>query len=173
MFVSTKKESLLKEAEVLFYEHGFHAIGLKRVVSEANVAVMTLYNHFASKEELIMEVLKRREKRYFSYLIVGVTQTEKTVVVLAKAHAAWLKEAGTRGCMFLRAKEEFGSDPNNQIVRFVNQHKQRLLNVLCRQGLNETDAFNLMLLLEGATAMSETEDTEKVCRQFVDLAQLI
>lgn len=63
--MSSKKEDLLNKAEILFYEHSFHSIGLKRVINEANVAVMTLYNHFASKEDLIMEVLKEEKKILF------------------------------------------------------------------------------------------------------------
>ena len=40
--MSTKKEDLLVAAEQLFYQHGFHAIGLKAIVQEADVALMTL-----------------------------------------------------------------------------------------------------------------------------------
>ncbi|UZQ49483.1 TetR/AcrR family transcriptional regulator [Clostridium kluyveri] len=171
--MSSKKEDLLNKAEILFYEHSFHSIGLKRVINEANVAVMTLYNHFASKEDLIMEVLKRREKRYFSYLASGIAHTEKPVVELAKAHLQWLKEYSAKGCMFLRAKEEFGADPSNEIVQFVNQHKQRLLYKLCQYCLTESAALKLMILFEGATALAETEDMEKVGKQLIELSKLI
>lgn len=172
--MASKKEDLLTQAEILFYEHGFHSIGLKRVVSEANVAIMTLYNHFSSKEELIMEVLKRREQRYFSYLTASFAHPDKSVAELAKAHIRWLKERGSRGCMFLRAKEEFGADPaNGAIVQFVNQHKQRLLEHLYRFGLDEPSALQVMLLFEGATAMAETEEIRTVERSFLALAGLI
>lgn len=60
--MSQKKEDILNAAERLFYEHGFRGVGVKQIISEANVANMTLYNHFSSKEHLVEEVLKRRRK---------------------------------------------------------------------------------------------------------------
>lgn len=56
--MSIKKENLLKTAELLFYKYGFRGVGLKQIISEANVATMTLYNHFESKDHLVEEVLK-------------------------------------------------------------------------------------------------------------------
>ncbi len=66
--MSEKRKQLLTTAEHLFYENGFHHVGLKRIVSDSGVALMTLYNHFPSKEDLILEVLKSRETRYLSLL---------------------------------------------------------------------------------------------------------
>ena len=60
MSTSLKKEALLDVAEKLFYEYGFRGVGLKQIIREANVANMTLYNHFSSKEQLVEEVLKQR-----------------------------------------------------------------------------------------------------------------
>ncbi|MFZ7102442.1 MAG: TetR/AcrR family transcriptional regulator [Peptococcaceae bacterium] len=171
--MSIKKEELLNKAEALFYGSGFHAVGLKQIINEANVAVMTLYNHFDSKDALILEVLKKREERYFTYLKAAAEQTEKPAVGLAKSHIKWLEEYGSRGCLFLRAKEEFGADPNNKIVQFVNQHKQHLLHYFWQYGLDKQDALKLMLLFEGITALVEIKDINEIRIQFLELAELI
>ncbi|MGG4345694.1 TetR/AcrR family transcriptional regulator [Paenibacillus lautus] len=172
--MSTKKEDLLQSAEKLFYEHGFHSIGLKRVIEEANVAIMTLYNHFSSKDELIMEVLKRREKKYFALLqLQGSQDLSSACLLLAEAHARWLVQNETRGCLFLRAKEEFGADPGHPIVQVVNQHKRGLLQLFQQKGLTESQAMQLALLFEGTTAMAETEDAEKVGKELFYLTQRI
>lgn len=70
--MSKKKQDLLEVAERLFYEHGFRGVGLKQIIQEANVATMTLYNHFDSKEKLVEAVLQQREMRYWQYLEDGV-----------------------------------------------------------------------------------------------------
>lgn len=172
--MSVKKEELLNKAETLFYEYGFHAVGLKRVIREANVAVMTLYNHFDSKEDLILEVLKRREVRYFQYLNNTDTyQAEKSAVGLAERQLKWLEEYSSRGCMFLRAKEEFGADQDNKIVQFVNLHKQRLYHYFCQCGLNQRDALKLMLLFEGITALAEIRDIHEVSIEFLEFTKSI
>ncbi|MFE3577258.1 TetR/AcrR family transcriptional regulator [Lysinibacillus sp. NPDC059133] len=172
--MSTKKEDLLQSAEKLFYEHGFHSIGLKRIINEANVAVMTMYNHFSSKDELIVEVLKRREKKYFTQLQLQESSDLLSVCIqLAKAHARWLVQNETRGCLFLRAKEEFGCDSSHPIVQVVNQHKSSLLKFFQQKGLTETQAMQLTLLFEGATAMAETEDVEKVGEELIYLTKRV
>ncbi len=52
--MSDRRQRLLETAARLFQEDGFHSVGIDRVLSEAGVAKMTLYRHFASKEELIV-----------------------------------------------------------------------------------------------------------------------
>ena len=60
--VSTR-DRLIDAAAMLFYEHGFHAIGLDRILEEVGVTKTTFYNHFASKDDLIVAVLVDRDQR--------------------------------------------------------------------------------------------------------------
>src|SRR5437762_2109009 len=53
---SSKRDQLLATAWRLFYRDGYRAVGIDTLLAEAEVAKMTLYNHFASKEELIVAV---------------------------------------------------------------------------------------------------------------------
>ncbi|WP_394119887.1 TetR/AcrR family transcriptional regulator [Planococcus donghaensis] len=170
--MSTKKEDLLVAAEQLFYSHGFHAIGLKSIVQEADVALMTLYNHFGSKEELILEILNRRELAYFTYL--ETAQKEETGPLtkrLAVGHLLWLKKHAPNGCMFLRAKEEFGNSPDQLIVQKVYAHKEQLIHFFMASGLSHTKAIQLSLLFEGATSLAETIDSEEIERATMAMVQ--
>lgn len=89
MSQSIKKDTLLEVAESLFYEHGFRGVGLKQIISEANVATMTLYNHFLSEDKLVEEVLRRREERYWSYLDAHVEKdSDSPLFLLLKLTAA-------------------------------------------------------------------------------------
>lgn len=157
--MSTKKEKLLETAEKLFYQFGFHAIGLKQIIKEADVALMTMYNHFQSKDELILEVLKRREQRYMAFLKKYVSNTDlNSPFDIVKGHADWLIENEQRGCLFLRAKEEFGGDPDHMVVKLADRHKQRLLHFTMDRvaDMTEREALQVVLLCEGATALAET-----------------
>ncbi len=167
--MSKKKEDLLEHAEDLFYKHGFHSVGLKRVVKEANVALMTLYNHFDSKEDLILEVLKRREKKYFSYLESSVIKPKNNSIALslAEANIRWIRLHETNGCMFLRAKEEFSSDSNQEIVRYVNEHKKSLIRFFEKLNFDHCESTRLALLFEGATALSEILNVDDVARELI------
>jgi AcrR family transcriptional regulator len=55
------RDRLLAAAEDLFYRDGFHAVGLDRILAETEVTKTTFYNHFESKEDLIVEVLRARD----------------------------------------------------------------------------------------------------------------
>src|SRR4051812_32457920 len=57
---SLKRDRLLATAWRLFYQEGYRAVGIDTLLAEAGVAKMTLYNHFVSKEELIVAVLEKR-----------------------------------------------------------------------------------------------------------------
>ena len=65
---TTKQLDILNTAERLFDRQGFHATGVDQIVREANVTPRTLYRHFASKEQLILDVLAHRESRFLHKL---------------------------------------------------------------------------------------------------------
>ena len=55
------RQRLLQTAERLFYAEGIRAVGIDRIIAEAEVAKTTLYSHFPSKDALILAVLQKRE----------------------------------------------------------------------------------------------------------------
>ncbi|CAI6016882.1 hypothetical protein PAECIP112173_00097 [Paenibacillus sp. JJ-100] len=172
--MSSKKEMLLKVSEDLFYRHGFHAIGLKRIITDSSVAIMTLYNHFNSKDDLIVEVLLRREQRYLEQLRLYADNKAQSIFLnLAEGHAKWLMEHESRGCLFLRAKEEFGADPDHVIVQTVNAHKKHVMTLIKKidPEADHRSVMQFMLLLEGSTALAETENVKEVCQELIHMTR--
>ncbi|TDL32782.1 TetR/AcrR family transcriptional regulator [Jeotgalibacillus sp. S-D1] len=175
--MSKKRQDLVEHAEKLFYENGFHAIGLKRIVNEAGVALMTLYNHFDSKEALILEVLNNREKRYFSFLDAAVAgkstrDIAQNAQLLAQSHIQWLRSDGTNGCMFLRAKEEYSFE-NEQIVNQAVAHKHSLRSYFLELGFSQKHAIQLAMLFEGATALAEVLDVDDVANELNNMTETL
>lgn len=136
---------------------------------------MTVYNHFASKEQLIEEVLKQCETQYWSYLDSNVEKdTNPSFLDVVKGHGKWMNEKGKNGCMFLRALEEY-ADPNNQIEFIVRNHKNDLFQYL--QNIAESHGFiqcediasQMMLLLEGATSAAEIVGSRKAEDQAINM----
>ena len=176
---SEKKEALLQVAERLFYEHGFKGVGLKQIIKEADVATMTLYNHFSSKEQLVEEVLKKREERYWEYLDNAIIEEKKNPFIsIVKAHGKWLEEQSNQGDMFLRAIEDYAGT-NNEIEMIARSHKQNLLMYL-QKIVDHTDAeleknlaFQFTLLLEGATSMTTLIGADKATIYSLAIANKI
>lgn len=156
----TKREALLAAAERLFYEEGFHATGIDRVVTEAGVARMTLYNHFPSKEALIEAVLARRYRRYLEDLGAAVEAAEPSgaVAALAARHCEWLERVSNRGCIVMKAIGEFERH-HPPIAALGRRLKRELLGLIAeavaRDGRGDDPALaeRLLLILEGADAL--------------------
>jgi AcrR family transcriptional regulator len=53
------RERILAAASRLFREHGIAAVGLAKIMGEAELTVGTFYTHFKSKEALVRETLAR------------------------------------------------------------------------------------------------------------------
>lgn len=175
--ISQKKEDILNAAERLFYEHGFRGVGVKQIISEANVANMTLYNHFSSKEQLVEEVLKQREERYWSYLDYYVAGEHATPFLVAvEAHGKWLEEESYKGDMFLRAIEDYAGSDNN-IESIARSHKSKLLRYFqslakrIDEGNHHDLAYYFTLLIEGATSMTTLIGPKKATAYAKDIAK--
>src|SRR4029434_1324500 len=52
------RERIIAVAADLFYRHGIRAIGVEAIAEAAGTNKMTLYRHFASKDELVAEYLR-------------------------------------------------------------------------------------------------------------------
>ncbi|SJN16472.1 Transcriptional regulator, TetR family [Marinilactibacillus psychrotolerans 42ea] len=174
--MDSKSQNILDNAETLFYKHGFHAVGIKKIVSQAKVSIMTLYNHFGSKENLIIQVLDQREIRFMQYLkhaLNDKTQHSKyeMACTIAFAHMNWLK-GNSNGCLFLRAKEEY-DQINQDITRRVDTHKRSMLSFYKKLGFSEKEAMRFAIQIEGATALAETIEVDEVEKELVQTLRLL
>ena len=168
----SKRETVLDTAEHLFYEEGFHATGIDRVVAEAGVARMTLYNHFPSKEALVESVLERRYRRYLDELRDAVTGRGRVSAVSAMAgrHNQWLRTRSGNGCILLKAIGEFERH-RPAIAERGRELKRELLaligEALSIDGHQHDDALaeRVMMILEGANALAPVLGSERVAAQ--------
>lgn len=159
---TSKKDQLIDTALRIFNRDGYHATGIDRVISESGVARMTLYNHFKSKDDLILAVLRRRDENFRNWLMRSVEKKAGTpaerLLVLFDALADWFNEKSFSGCMFINAAAEY-SDPDSAIHRLSAEHKVLLCDYLKdlteSAGAENADtlADGLMLLMEGAIVM--------------------
>lgn len=156
---SSKRETLLDAAWRLFYRDGFHAVGIDTVLAEAGVAKMTLYNHFASKEDLIVAVLERRAEQFEGSLATAVEAAGrnpmKRLLAVFDWHTEWLRSPEFNGCAFIKAVAEFpqGEAKPHQVAAAHKKRIYRLLESLVLElGVRQAAAIarQLELLIEGA-----------------------
>src|SRR5262245_741926 len=130
---SEARQRILETADRLFYQEGIRAVGIDRIIAEAGVAKMSLYNHFPSKDDLILAALKYREEGVLEFFRSAMERRAKKAKNPLRAFFAALKDffesPGFRGCPFQNAAVEL-ADPSHAGTEFVRGHKQRFSEFL-------------------------------------------
>lgn len=156
-------EKLLKTARRLFYQRGFHAVGISEIISEAGVARMTLYNNVTSKEALVETIIRHASDDVMAWLELGASSTlapGQRLLALFDLFEGWFKEPGFQGCLFAKAAAEFPAH-DHPVHRAAADHKRRLFEFLEEIAKDAGAAQpamlaeQLLLLLEGATALAQ------------------
>lgn len=130
---SAARQRIIETAERLFYAEGIRSVGIDRIIAEAAVAKMTLYNHFSSKDELILAVLEYREQQFDQFLQSAIERF--MAGGLDRLHAffaalrEWFASPGFRGCSFINAVVEL-ADADHPASRFATCHKQKFRQML-------------------------------------------
>lgn len=156
---ASKRDQLLHTAWRLFYRDGYRAVGIDPLLAEAGVAKMTLYHHFASKEELIVAVLEARSSALLasvdeSIAAAGRSPAKQLSAVFAGLKS-WFSTDDFKGCAFIRALSEY-PDPAHPIHQAAWEHKRgmnaRLKAIAASAGVKDPAALadTLSLLIDGA-----------------------
>lgn len=169
-------------AERLFYAEGIHSVGVDRIVAEAEVAKMTLYNHFASKDDLILAVLQYREERVddmFSKSIERhIRKGKNSLEAFFAALKDWFRSPGFRGCSFINASVEL-ADAKHPASMFSTVHKERFHEMI--EGYVEEVAGKqaaavapaISLLVEGAIVTAVMEQSAKAADKAKEAAMVL
>lgn len=179
---SARRDHLVDTALDLFYQHGFHATGIDKLLRRAGVAKMTLYKHFKSKDELILAALRRRDELFRNWFMRRVEaladDPRGRLAVLFDVLEEWFVEPGYHGCMFINAAAEF-SDCSHPIHGVSAEHKLlmvRYVEELCETaGARDAGALanQLVLLMEGAICMSYVARQPAAARHGRDAANVL
>lgn len=166
----TARDRLLDAAGRLFYANGIAATGINTITAAAGVAKMSLYNNFASKEELILAYLEARHREwldsYRARIDADTVSPRDGVAAVFDAyidHAEQAFEHGFRGCGLLNAAAELpaGSAGRDAVRRHKEEVEEILVGHLSALIDDETRAAELAehcsFLLEGAMARSGLE----------------
>ena len=180
----TAYDKLLGAARVLFYNRGINGTGIDAIVKRAGVAKKSLYNNFASKDELVAAYLRVRHDEWLSLyenrLNDTTTPRERVMAVFAayEDHAEYAYENGFRGCGLLNAAAELPAGAPGR--RAVRKHKEEVEAILCAHLTEllhgEADrardmARHFAFLLEGSMSRAGLEGNSGCVTQAGNLAR--
>lgn len=135
-----KSELLVSVAFDLFYRHGVHAVGINRLLEESGVAKKTLYNHFASKEDLVAATVNYRHRQFYSWIEARLRRApdaERAIYAFFDALDDWFNEREPQlgpfhGSYFTNVSAEYG-DAEHPIHRLCAKHKEAMGRLITRQ----------------------------------------
>ena len=152
------RDRILDTAKRLFYRDGFRATGIDRIIAESGAAKMSLYRHFASKDDLIAAFLDWRHDHWMSWFTAALETRlarNEGLAAVADVLGEWFAQDDFRGCAFINAVAETGAtdDPGHfdQSVRHKRDLERYLGDVAARLSLAapEQVAEEAMLCVEG------------------------
>jgi len=159
------RERILTVAADLFYRHGIRAIGVEAIAEAAGTNKMTLYRHFASKDELVAEYLRRlAEKASASWDRLAAEHPGNPRAQLRgwlENMAAHVGSGDQRGCALANAAVELPEKdhPARRVIEaFKTGQRQRIIDLCAAAELAQPEmlADELFLLLEGARVTAQS-----------------
>ena len=163
-----RRDHIVEVAIKLFCEHGFHATGVDRIMREAKVSKKTLYNHFRSKDELILAALQQHDSVFRNNFVKDVEQLSDTpegqLIAIFDAAENWFSDQNFFGCMFVNVVGEYSdaNSPMRDVSKSFKKMVWRYIHDLCtKAGVTEpeTMANQLALLFEGAIVTAQISGT--------------
>ena len=147
------QDRILETADRLFYGQGIRAVGVDTIAAEIGISKRTLYNHFPSKDDLIVAYLARRLRPAPPSDLPPVEQILGNFDRLERNFASGV----FRGCPFVNAVAELKEPThaaNKIALAFKEQRRTWFRDLLARLDVDDPDtlALQLMLLVDGAIA---------------------
>ncbi|MQW73910.1 TetR family transcriptional regulator [Sinorhizobium medicae] len=165
---SSARRRLLDAATRLFYEGGIHAVGIDRIIAEAGVAKATFYNHFPSKDDLVVAYLEEIDRLGRAAVAALPKQPpRKAISAIMGGISEAVTAGGWRGCPFLNAAAEY-PDPASPVRQAIDARRawyhDSLENLLAEDGdpAPSVTASLLVALSDGLLESAYLDGAESV-----------
>lgn len=166
------RQRILSTAADLFYRRGINNTGIDLIIAEAGVAKASLYNHFRSKEEIVISYLNALRTRFEEALIETDADKADWFRVPFQLLGATLKSGEFFGCPFSNAMVEM---PDSAGVKLeVTAYRNAVLNhfELAVDG-DESRAAKLLVVYDGAFINCKLSPNENNVARGIEIAELI
>jgi len=177
----TTHDKLVYAAMDLFYSHGFQAVGIDQIIADVGVTKTTFYNHFECKEDLIVEVIKLRDKwemdAFSRRLQVKAGYDPKAMLTMMfDVLDEWFTHPDYKGCLFLNACTVYPS-PHDPIHQAASGHYLGATDAIEQMakaaGMQDPLAMaqELVLLLQGLLMyrqVTQDDNAAKVAKRIAE-----
>lgn len=155
--MTSPKERILETTLVLFANQGYNSTGINQIISEANVAKASFYQHFKSKEDLCVAFLEARHTFWFNELnhFISSAKDIKSKVTSSFDFLIYMNaKENFRGCSFLNILSEIPTD-NVKILEAIQNHKKDLRDFFSNLIGDENMSDHIYMLFESSIIESQ------------------
>lgn len=168
------RERILEASYELFSRHGTQSVGINAVVEHAGVAKRTLYRHFESKDELVVEFLRLREERWTKNWLQGeverrATAPDERLLAIFDVFHDWFQRKDMEGCSFINVLLEVDdrmSPVRHATVEHLAAIREFLATLAREAGIEDAEAFarRWHILMKGSIVSAQEGDLEAARR---------
>jgi AcrR family transcriptional regulator len=161
------RERILTTAIELFRSEGIGAVGVNRVISQADVAPMTLYRQFGSKDALVAAALEQWGTSWLHRLADAMDRRGDDpgdrFDGLWDELEAWFAADDFRGSFVANAATELRSEPDHPAQVWIGHHRRALRQLLedLAKAAGASDpavlAAQLQVLVDGAISAAAVD----------------
>lgn len=168
------RERLSRAAYELFSREGVRAVGVDAVIARAGTAKMTLYRNFPSKNELILEFLRRREQLWTREWLEtesrrrGETPRDQLLAIF-DVFSEWFSRPDFEGCSFLTTMIEI-NDRDHPVHQAAVGHLATIRGYIeelaAEIGIRDAGSFarKWHILMKGSIMAAHEGDTAAAAR---------
>ncbi len=177
------KQRLIDKALEMFAKSGYHMVGIDQVITAAKTTKTTFYNHFESKDDLILAVIQQRDAWWRKTFVEEIAQRAGPDPV-ARLRAVfdvlgeWFEMYDFQGCMFINAATEFPNphDPAHQAAKAnVDAIRSIVADLADEAGFDNPDRFaeSFNLIVEGAIVTELIDRSKTAADTAAKLANIL
>lgn len=132
------RERIMEAAYDLFSRRGVRAVSMDELLEAAEVSEATLETHFATKDDVVLAFLHRREHRWTLGFVEaearrrGATPRERLLAIF-DVFDEWFQRDDFEGCSFINVLVEVG-DFDDPLARASAQHLETIRSVVRTMG---------------------------------------
>lgn len=176
------RERLSRAAYELFSREGTRSVGVDAVIARAGTAKMTLYRNFPSKDDLILDFLRRREQLWTLGWLEAESQRRgetprDQLLAIFDVFSEWFNQPDFEGCSFLTTMIEINErdHPVHQAaVVYLANIRSYIERLAAEAGIRDTDSFarKWHILMKGSI-MAAHEGDAAAANRARELGELL
>jgi TetR/AcrR family transcriptional regulator, cholesterol catabolism regulator len=137
MKVLARKDQIRDKAQTLFRERGYSATSMRDLADALGIEAASLYNHIASKEEILQEICFRMADEFFSAIEPIVERTigpKEKLRAATEAHLAVIAANADASAVFLHEWRHLG-EPFLSDFKLMRRRYEQLFRKMIEEGI--------------------------------------